>query len=430
MAVVLLIAANAFFVGIEFALVTVNRGRVAQRVRDGSRSARVVESLLGRLSHQLSGAQLGITVSSLALGFVAEPAIASVLDPVFGSFLSETASRAVSIALALGIATVAQMLLGELIPKGYAIARPLGTALVLGPAMRVYNLVFGPVISFLNGAANWTVRRFGIEPREELFSVRSLPELELLFQASAEEGTLDRKADGLLRRSIRFGEKTAAAALVPRTDVVALSGTERAGALVQLARESGHSRFPVYGLDLDDIEGVVHVKSVLGVPVEQRTTTLVTELMKPVPAVPETKPLEDVLVDIQSTRNHLVVVVDEYGGTAGILTLEDIVEEIVGDISDEYDRVESDLTVREDLGEWMLSGSLHPDEVLDACGFEVPDGEYETLAGFALARLGCIPDEPGSGFEFDGWVFEVSELDGLRVAAVRVRAPHATGGTP
>lgn len=407
----------------------VDRGRVAHRAREGSRPARVVKSLLGRLSHQLSGAQLGITVSSLILGFVAEPAIASVLEPLFEPVLSEAASRAASIALALALATVAQMLLGELVPKGYAIARPLGTALVLGPPMRTYSMVFGPVISLLNSAANWTVRRFGIEPRDELSSVRSLPELGLLFQASAEEGTLDRKADGLLRRSIRFGEKTAAAALVPRTDVVAITGTDRAGALVQLSRRSGHSRFPVFGLDLDDIVGVVHVKSVLSVPVDDRTSTAITELMNPVPAVPETKPLEEVLVDIQSTRNHLVVVVDEYGGTAGILTLEDIVEEIVGDISDEYDRVEPDLTVREDVGEWTLSGALHPDEVLDACGFDVPDGEYETLAGFVLERLGRIPDGPGAQFESDQWEFEVAEVDGLRVAAVRVRAPRRVGGS-
>ncbi len=420
-----MIAANAFFVGIEFALVAVDRGRVGRRAREGSRPARIVESLLGRLSHQLSGAQLGITVSSLVLGFVAEPAIASILKPAFEPFLSTAGSRAVSIALALAIATVAQMVFGELVPKGYAIARPLGTALVLGPAMRIYSIVFTPVISLLNGAANWTVRRFGIEPREELFSVRSLPELELLFKASADEGTLDSKADGLLRRSIRFGEKTAAAALIPRTDVVAVSGADRVGGLVQLSRDRGHSRFPVYGQDIDDIEGVVHVKSVLSVPVEQRSTTAVSQLMKPVPVVPETKALEDVLVDIQRTRNHLVVVVDEYGGTAGIITLEDIVEEIVGNIADEYDRPHPDLTVQEDVGEWSLAGSLHPDEVLDACGFAMPDGEYETLAGFALARLGIIPDRPGPGFEVDGWGFEVTEMDGLRVSAVRVRAPDA-----
>jgi CBS domain containing-hemolysin-like protein len=428
LAVAALVVANGFFVAAEFALVAVDRTRADHLAQEGNRAARVVVGLLPRLSFHLSGAQLGITITSLVVGFIAEPTIAAVIDPAVASVVGERASRGVSIALALALATVFQMVVGELIPKNLAIARPLGTALRLGTAVRIYGVVFGPVIRFLNAAADATVRRLGVEPQEELASVRSLSELELLFEASAREGTLDHRAGRLLARSVRFGEKTAADVLVPRVEVVALDADATAADLVDQAAASGHSRFPVYGEDLDDIRGVAHVKAVHGLPLDERAATPVTAIMVDALAVPETIGLEALLFSLQEARNHLAIAVDEYGGTAGVVTLEDVVEEIVGDIADEYDAPPTDLTRVAAEGEWLLPGSLHPDEVEEATGFRMPEGDYETLAGFVLDRLGRIPEAPGDAVEDDGWTLTVTEVDGLRIAEIRLVAPPQGAG--
>lgn len=422
-AVVTLIGLNAGFVAAEFALVTVDRTRLSQRAEAGSRAAARTLTLLGHLSHHLSGAQLGITVTSLVLGFVAEPTVARVLAPALEPLAGEARVDAVAVALALGLVTLAQMVLGELVPKTVAIARPLPTSTSLSRPLQIYDLAFGWLISALDRAANATVRRLGVEPAQELSSVRSLPELALLFQASAEEGLLDYGSSRLLRRSVRFTDKTAADALVPRTDMVTIDLDAAANALVELARSSGRSRFPVTGRDVDDIRGVVHVKAVLGVAPAERPTTAVAVLMGPVLAVPETRPLEDLLVDLRASRNHLAIVVDEYGGTAGLVTLEDVLEEIVGEIADEYDLGEGALTSVAGHETWVLPGTLHADEVYDLCGFELPEGPYETLAGFVVARLGRIPESPGDAVRAGGWILEVVEVEGLRVTQVRLRPP-------
>jgi CBS domain containing-hemolysin-like protein len=366
-------------------------------------------------------------VTSLVLGFIAEPVIAELLSPITEQVVGEEAAHRVALVVALVLATVVQMVLCELVPKTLAIARALPTAVTLAVPMRFYDIAFGWLITALDRAANWTVRRLGIEPAEELSNVRSLPELDLLFQASADEGLLDQRSTRLLSRSIRFGDKTAADALVPRTAMVAVPIDAPATELVRAARRSGRSRFPVYGEDLDDIRGVVHVKQVQALPPTERASTAVVDLMTEAVFVPETVALEDVLVDIQRSRSQLVLVADEYGGTAGLLTLEDVIEEIVGEIADEYDVGEPELTRRQQPGEWVLAGTLHPDEVFDACGLEIPEGEYETLAGFVLDRLGRIPDRAGDGFDHEGWRFEVVEMDKRRVATVRVAAPGEGG---
>jgi CBS domain containing-hemolysin-like protein len=400
--------------------VAVDRDRVELDAQAGSRRARATSTALRRLSFNLSGAQLGITVTSLVIGFIAEPTIAVALEPLAERVVGEERASGTAIVTALVLATVATMVVGELIPKSLAIARPRATAYALASPMVLVTRVLGPLIRFLNGAANWTVRRLGIEPREELTSVRSLEELELLIRASGEEGTLEPKALTLLTRSIRFGEKDAASALVPRRSVESIGVDEVVSSLAGRAVTTGHSRFPVVGADLDDIRGVVHVKDVYGVPYEERGAHPVASIMVPAFVVPETRDLADLLADLQRVGTHLAVVVDEHGGTAGIITLEDVLEEIVGEIDDEHDRPSHRLTRVQRAGEWLLEGTLHGDEVFDACGFVVPEGQYETLAGFVLAVLGRIPDV-GDGFDHDGWRVEVVERDGNRVATVRLR---------
>jgi CBS domain containing-hemolysin-like protein len=328
----------------------------------------------------------------------------------------------VSVVLALVLATTFQMVMGELVPKSLAIANPTTTAYRLAATMRVYGAVAGPVVRALNGAANWTVRLLGIEPQEELRSVRSLNELDLLFRSSSEEGTIDEESLTLLTRAVRFTEKTAADALVPRTEVIGLQADDSVADLTARAVETGHSRFPVYEGDLDSIVGVGHVKDAFTVAFGQRADTSVGSVMADALVVPETLDLPSLLVLLQERATHLAVVADEYGGTAGIITLEDVLEEIVGEIDDEHDRPTPTLSRVQRPGEWVLSGGLHPDEVFDACGFEVPEGPFETLAGFVLDVLGRIPTD-GDRFDVDGWIVEVASMDRFRVALVRLVAP-------
>jgi CBS domain containing-hemolysin-like protein len=424
--IVLLILVNGIFVAAEFALVAADRSRIDRLVEQGSRRARLVRSLLRHLSFHLSGAQLGITVTSLLLGFLAEPVIAELIQPLLEPIVGPSAVRAVSVTIALLVATVVQMVAGELTPKTVAVAKPESSSLFLAPFLQIYGTVFGPLIRLLNRSANWAVRRLGVEPKEELESVRSLAELSRLAEASAEGGTIGDTASTLFTRSLRFADKTAADALVPRVKVSALATDQSASDLVDVSASSGYSRFPVYRTDLDDIVGVVLVKSVHGVAPSTRTSTTVGELMSEVVVVPETRSLQGVLADLRGARSHLAVVVDEYGGTAGIITLEDVLEEIVGEIDDEHDVRAPILTPTSSRsGPWELPGSLHPDEVLDATGFDPPEGEYETLAGFVLDRLGRIPSV-GDQFEFEGWKLRVAGMDGLRVDLIELTGPRGS----
>jgi CBS domain containing-hemolysin-like protein len=405
---------TAFFVAVEFALVAVDRARVSRRAAEGDRRAHQLSGLLRRLSFELSGAQLGITVTSVVLGFLAEPAVADLLPGAL--------SRGARIAIALLLATVFQMVVGELIPKGIAIARPERTAWALTPAAVAYSRVFGPVIRLFNAAADWTTRRLGVEPAQELASVRSLDELEYLIRSSGEGGTLNPESYSVLRRAMRFGSKTAADALVPRVDVEWLTTEASAADLVATSLRTGHSRFPVCRDDLDDVAGVVHVKDVYRVPYARRPDTSVSTIATEAFVVPETADLADLLARFRQLGTHLAVVVDEYGGTAGVLTLEDVLEELVGEIEDEYDPRPQPLSHILPAGVFELPGTLHPDEVYEACGLRLPDGPYETLAGFVLAELGAIP-LPGARLVRDGWTIEVTEMDRLRIATVRLVAP-------
>ncbi|MEL6983775.1 MAG: hemolysin family protein, partial [Actinomycetota bacterium] len=387
--VLLLVAANGFFVAVEFALVAADRQRLDALAADGRWSARAAKAARRRLSFHLSGAQLGITITSLVLGFLSDPIFGEILEPVLEPvpLLSGPTGTAI---MALAITTVFQMVAGELIPKTIAVAKPEPTAQALSPIALVVHGAFSPVIRLLNGAANATVRMLGIEPQEELEEMRSLEELEYIIQTSGASGALDPAAQTLLTRTIRFGGKSAADALTPRVHIAAIARDATATDLVDLARDKRFSRFPVYGNDLDDIRGVVDATSVFSVPLDQRDHVTAASLMaNETLVVPETRDLVDIVEDFRTAEIPMAVVIDEHGGTAGILTLEDVLEEIVGEVDDEYDEA-TKLTVGVAPGVYLLAGTLHPDEVEEACGLEIPDGEYETIAGFVLAKLGKI----------------------------------------
>ena len=420
-AVLALVLANAVFVAAEFSLVAVDRSQVTIQVEAGSRSARRVDAILRRLSFALSGAQLGITLCSLALGVLSEPVIAPLLEPLFGP-LDARAAVTASVIAALLLTTVVQMVVGELIPKGVAVARPLSTSLAMAVPFGLFVTLCRPGSVVGDAAADALLPLVGLEPAEELSKVRSRDELHRLVHTSQEGGTLVGPLAELLDRSFRFRSKTAADALTPRTDITALRSDATTGDLLDASERTGLSRFPVTGDDLDDITGVVHIKDVLGIAPSQRRTTPLADVVRPVVMVPESTELGDLLVQLQDESGQFAVVLDEYGATAGIITLEDLVEEIVGDIADEHDPTTTVPRVRRWQGAHLVSGRLHPDEVVEACGFEVPDGPYETLAGYVLNVLGSVP-EVGDGFSDRGWSVEVAEMDQRRVAVVRLVAP-------
>ncbi|MEZ5239515.1 MAG: hemolysin family protein [Microthrixaceae bacterium] len=420
---VVLVLANAFFVAAEFALVAVDRTRLDLLADKGNRAARVALGLLGRLSFNLSGAQLGITITSLALGLLTEPVFARALEPLVSGVVGDASALAISIVIALAVTTTVQMVLGELVPKSVAVAKPLESTLWLSRAFRTYAVVLRPAIAVCNSTANALLRVAGMEPTEELSNVRSREELRRLVATSREGGTIRVQTADLLDRTFRFGDKTVADALTPRPEVEALEMDGTFGDLLDRSAATGLSRFPVHDGDLDDVRGVVHVKDVLTVPRTSRRSEPLRRIVHPVTMVPESKLLDDMLDEFATGSGaHLAVVLDEYGATAGIITIEDLVEQIVGDIADEHDLDRGRPRVRRWRGAHLLSGRLHPDEVLEACGFEIPEGDYDTLAGFVLERLGRIP-RVGDRFVEDSWAFEITEMENLRVATVRVVAP-------
>lgn len=420
--VVALIAVNALFVAMEFSLVAADRVTIEREAATGSRRAGRAAKVLSQLSFHLSGAQLGITVCSLLLGALAEPAAAELLEPLLAPLGG--VGRGISVVIALLVVTASQMVLGELVPKAVAIARARETTLRLTPFIAAYGFVLGPLIRLLNASADAAVRRLGIEPKGELSTSRTLDEFRVIIETAADEGELDEEARGLLERSLRFGDKTAATVLVPRNRVTALPVTASLVDLANASLRTGFSRFPVYASGLDDIVGVVHIKQTFGHPFTTRATKLLSEVMDEPLVIPESRDLGSLLAEMGVTGQHLAVVVDEYGGTAGILTAEDVLEEIVGTIDDEHDPRTPRLVER-DGDDFLLPGLLHADEVADACGFDLPEGDYETLAGFLLERFDRIP-AVGDSCTARSWRFTIEEMEGLRIGTVRVTRPEPT----
>jgi CBS domain containing-hemolysin-like protein len=412
------------YVAGEFALVAADRTKIEALAEKGDRRARSALAALRSLSFQLSGAQLGITISSLVIGFIVEPTVGSAIDPLIQSLgVSPTSSVGVSVAVALILATSAQMVVGELVPKNLALAKPVGLALWVAGPMRLANLAAKPLILFLNNSADWTVRRLGIEPQEELNSVRSLEEIELLIESSLHGGALEPAEFALLVRSISFGDKDVEDALVPRTAVQSVAERDTLDDLVGRALDTGHSRFPVIGRDIDDIVGMAHIKDIYRIPPERRATTSVAAIMQEALVVPESRNLDSMLLEMRRTRKQLAVVIDEYGGTSGIVTLEDLLEEIVGDIEDEYDEAPTTAPLTSSFkGVHVVSGMLHPDELEDQTGFEMPEGDYETLAGFLLSIFERIPEQ-GDHIAHDDWEFKIVTMEGKRIARVLIASP-------
>ncbi|HET9633775.1 MAG TPA: hemolysin family protein [Terrabacter sp.] len=416
---VLLTAGTALFVAAEFSLVAIDRPTVQRAIDDGDTRARVVLQSIKQLSTQLSAAQVGITITTLVVGYLAQPSIGALLSgPLAALGLGPGAVEAVSSALALTIATIFSMVFGELLPQFLGISAPLPTAKVVALPVRVFAVVAKPLIVLLNGSANRFLRSLGIEPQEELSGARTPQELASLVQRSAEAGTLDVTTARMLTRSLGFGERTADDVMTPRVRSTGIHRDESADDVLRLSRRTGHSRFPVLGDDWDDIDGVVHVKKAMAVPHERRKDVPVSALMSDRLVVPETIRLDPLLRQLREGGFQMAVVVDEYGGTSGIVTLEDVVEEIVGEVSDEHDRSRQGGRELVD-GSWTVPGLWRPDEVRDAFDADVPDGPtYETMGGFVMTRLGRVP-VVGDEVRVPGWRIHVVAMEGRRVDRLR-----------
>ena len=416
-AVFVLIALNGIFVAGEFSLVAVDAERVEVMAGEGHRRARTVKKLLSRLSFHLGGAQLGITVTSLLLGFLAEDTIGEFLRYLPGFNLTSGPAQA---GIAIAIAAVIQMVFGELAPKNIAISRPLGTGLWLGPILRVYGVISAPVTATFNGLANRLLRLCGIEPVEELRSLRSLEDLEHLVRASSAR-TIRADEARLITRTLQLSRKDAADALTPRTSMVGIEQSGTIADLVRITKDSGYSRFPVTGQDTDDIVGIVEVRDIFALPVEDRELRPLSEILRPAVIVPEHRELDGVLLDLEAAESRLAVVIDEHGGTAGLITREDILEELVGDIADEYDEPVRTTSETRD-GRYVVDGRTSRGDIEEMIGLRLPRGPYETVAGFLLEQFGSVP-LVGEQLEWQGWKFEILGRENLRIAEISVERP-------
>ncbi len=425
LAFVLLTAGTAVFVAAEFSLTALERSTVDANARSGGRRDKIVQRAHRTLSFQLSGAQVGISVTTLITGYLAEPLIARLLEPAFSAMaLPPGIADGSALVLALLIATSVSMVFGELVPQYLAVAHSLRTARAVAGPQVLFSALFTPLIRLTNGTANMILRRLGIEPAEELRSARSPQELGSLVRNSARRGSLDPVTATLVDRSLQFGSRTAEELMTPRSKIEVLEADDTVADLVAAAIKSGYSRFPIVDGDLDETIGLVHVKQVFAIPPGERVKTRLAELAKPVAKVPSTLDGDDVMARLRADGLQTALVVDEYGGTAGMVTVEDLIEEIVGDVRDEHDVEPPDVV--QSGGNWQVSGLLRIDEVAGATGFRAPEGDYETIGGLVLQELGHIP-EPGEtvvlrAFDPDvslenpiRWLGTVVRMDGRRI---------------
>jgi CBS domain containing-hemolysin-like protein len=401
-ALLLLTAATGYFVAQEFAFVAADRGRLETDADHGDGRARRALTVMGRLSFLLSGAQLGITITALVVGFIAKPATSTLLEPVVtAAGISAAAAGPIALVTGFVIATVVQMVLGELLPKNLALARAEPLAKALAASSLAYLTVAAPLIRLFDGLATRLLRTVGVEPIEELRHGATLTELGDIIGESRQSGRLPTELSTVLQRALSFGERTAAEAMVPRPDVATVAATATAGELTALIAATGHTDFPVYRRDIDDIVGIAGVRELTrqsageqpagaraGSPAAGKLP--VDEVMRPALLVPDTLPLRQVIERMREAGEEFACAVDEYGGLAGVLTFEDIAEELVGEIADENDALLA-APARAD-GVWELDGGMRIAQVRDLTGLALPAGPaYDSLSGLVMARLGRLP---------------------------------------
>jgi CBS domain containing-hemolysin-like protein len=430
----LLIAGTGFFVAVEFSLIAIDQATVQRAIDDGDERAIPLLHCLKSLSTQLSSCQLGITLTTLLTGYVMEPSVGRLLAaPLTAVGLPDVAVASVSLVLAMVLATLLSMLLGELVPKNMAIALSFRMGRALARPQLVFTAVFKPAIVVLNGFSNKVLHVFGLEAKEEISGARTPAELASLVRRSAAMGTLDAGTANFVSRTLNFSSRTAADVMTPRIRVETIEADQPVSDILAAARRTGYSRFPIIGESADDIRGLVHVKKAVAVPWDRRQNLEAGAIMTEVLRVPETIHLDALLAELREGNLQLAVVLDEYGGTAGIATLEDLVEEIVGEVADEHDKVRPGL-LQSASGDWYFPGLLRPDELSEQIpGLTVPDeAAYETVGGYVMSKLGRIA-AVGDTVPVEGGTLSVTRMDGRRIDRICFRPaksdPEAGDGT-
>ncbi len=415
---VLLVVGTGLFVASEFAIINLDRVDLESRRSAGQKGLDLSIRAVATTATQLSSAQLGITLTVLLTGFVSEPALSRILYPSLSNLgLSESGTEVFATVLAMTIATVASFLLGELVPKNMALSSPRKVLKAVAPFQLGFTFVFKFLIVFLNNNGNFILRKVGIEPKEELSVARSAEELTSLVRRSASLGTLESDTAKLIEKTLTLTSLLASDIMTPRPQMHTLEREQSAKDLVDLARETGHSRFPILGEDSDDIVGVAHVKQAVAIPPERRAQVPVSAIMVEPVRVPETMPLDRLILTLRGRGFQFGVVVDEYGGTAGIATLEDAVEELIGELSDEHDRTKAHIVQYSD-GSASFSGLARPGELREI-GLKISDDEdYDTIAGFVMSELGKIPQD-GDVVELPTGQLKVIRMDGRRVDRIK-----------
>ncbi|HEY8981797.1 MAG TPA: hemolysin family protein [Streptomyces sp.] len=391
LAVLVLTLGTGYFVAQEFAYVSADRLALAREAEKGDRKAARALTVLERLSFMLSGAQLGITVTGLVVGFIAEPSVSALLKPLLTDIgVPEGAVGGISVVLAFVLATVVQMVIGELAPKNLAIAVPERLAKALAGSTLSYLKVAGPVVRVFDGAADRLLRKAGIEPVEELHHGATLEELGHLIGESREQGELPGATAQLLDHALEFSERTLDEVMVPRADAVFIRKDATLAEAVELIAKHGHSNYPVLGDHPDDVAGVLGVRELMALPADRFTATTAGASARRPLLLPDTLPLPDAVEHMRTEDDEFAVVLDEHGGVAGIVTYEDIAEELVGDIADESDRI-TEIAVADGAG-WLVDAGRRLDEVAEATGVHLPEEEdYDTVAGLIVDRLGRFP---------------------------------------
>ncbi|WP_142058976.1 hemolysin family protein [Pseudarthrobacter sp. B4EP4b] len=429
----LLIAGTGFFVAVEFSLIALDQATVQRAIDDGDDGAIPLLACLKSLSTQLSSCQLGITLTTLLTGYVMEPSVGKLLEaPLAAVGLPDVAVASISLVLAMVLATLLSMLLGELVPKNMAIALSFPMGRALARPQLVFTAVFKPAIVVLNGFSNRVLHVFGLEAKEEISGARTPAELASLVRRSAAMGTLDAGTANFVARTLNFSTRTAADVMTPRIRVETIEADQPVSDILAAARRTGYSRFPVIGESADDIKGLVHVKKAVAVPWDRRQNLEAGAIMTEVLRVPETIHLDALLAELREGNLQLAVVLDEYGGTAGIATLEDLVEEIVGEVADEHDKVRPGL-LQSASGDWYFPGLLRPDELSEQIpGLSVPDeAAYETVGGYVMSKLGRIA-VVGDTVAVEGGTLSVTRMDGRRIDRIcfRPSAPEPEAADP
>lgn len=428
----LLILGNGFFVAVEFALISLDVPTVQRLVDDGDKRAEPVLKALKSLSTQLSSCQLGITLTALLTGFFLEPSLGRLfavpLEAILGD--NEALIYSVSLTMAMVIGTGLSMLIGELVPKNLSLARALPVAKLLARPQLIFTAIFRPIILGLNNFSNWVLSLFGLAAKEELSGARTPEELSSLVRRSAEMGTLDVKTASFVDRTLKFSERTTADVMTPRMDMETVEADQTLDEVLAVARATGFSRFPVTEGSADEIRGVLHIKKAIAVPKAKRARVTAAAITSDIVSVPEAVNLDTLITDLREAPYQMAVVVDEYGGTAGVVTLEDLVEEIVGEVADEHDRLSPGVLQSADGG-WFFPAKLRPDEIMTHIpGLVIEEDEaYETVGGFIMAELGRVADV-GDIVPVEHGTLEVRRVDGHRIERVKYMPQlHTTQST-